>query len=69
MKTTGNRPLEKPKQREDTNRIGPAVVHGDMGCSQKKLEASVGVPPAPLLVPSHWSVSPSVTSVASVSSW
>ena len=28
------------------------VVHGAMGCSQKKLKASVVVPPAPVQVPS-----------------
>ena len=42
------------------------VVHGAMGCGQKKLSFSVAVPPAPVRVPSHRSLVQSVASVTSV---
>ena len=45
--------------------IKPAF-HGDIGCCQKKLSASVAVPPSPLRVPSQRLLAPSVTSVISV---
>ena len=44
---------------------GP-VVHGAMGCGQKKLSVSVAVPPAPVRVPSQRPLAPSVSSVTSV---
>ena len=44
---------------------GP-VVHGVMGCGQKKLSVSVAVPPAPIRVPSQRPLAPSVASVTSV---
>jgi hypothetical protein len=46
-------------------RINRPVVHGVMGCGQKKLSVSVVVPPAPVRVPSQRPLAPSVTSVAS----
>ena len=42
------------------------VVHGAMGCGQKKLSVSVAVPPAPVRVPSQRPLAPSVSSVKSV---
>ena len=42
------------------------VVHGAMGCGQKKLSFSVAVPPAPVRVPSQRPLAPSVSSVKSV---
>ena len=36
-----------------------------MGCSQKKLQASMAMPAAPVLVPSQNPVAPSVTTVTS----
>ena len=42
------------------------VVHGAMGCGQKKLSASVAVPPTPVQVPSQRPLAPSVASVTSV---
>ena len=44
---------------------GP-VLHGGMGCGQKKLVVSVAVPPAPVRVPSQRSLAPSVTPITSV---
>ena len=42
------------------------VVHGAMGCGQKKLSVSVAVPPANVRVPSQRPLAPSVGSVTSV---
>ena len=42
------------------------VVHGAMGCGQKKLPVSVAVPPAPVQVPSQRPLAQSVASVTSV---
>ena len=43
------------------------VVHGAMGCGQKrKISFSVAVPPAPVRVPSQRPLAPSVSSVESV---
>jgi hypothetical protein len=39
------------------------VVHEAMGCGQKKLLASVVVPPAPVWVPSQRPLAPSVASL------
>ena len=40
-----------------------SVVHGAMGCGQKKLSLSVAVPPAPVRVSSQRPLAPSVASV------
>ena len=42
------------------------VVHGAMGCGQKKLSVSVAVPPAPVRGPSQRPLTPSVASFTSV---
>ena len=42
------------------------VLHGEMGCGQKKLSVSVAVPPAPVRVPSQRPLALSVSSVKSV---
>jgi hypothetical protein len=46
--------------------VGRPVVHGAMGCGQKKKQpsVSVSVPPALVRVPSQRPLDPSVTSVA-----
>ena len=43
-----------------------AIVHGAMGCGQKKNFVSVAVPPAPVRVPSQRQLAPSVALVTSV---
>ena len=43
-----------------------SVVHGAMGCGQKKLSVSVTVPPAPVRVPSQRPLPPNAASVTSV---
>ena len=57
--------LRRQILQENGNVKGP-VVHGAMGCGQKKkkLSVSVVVPPAPNRVPSQRPLPPSVTSVA-----
>ena len=49
-----------------TDRITGHVVHGAMGCGQKKRSVILAVPPAPVRVHNQMSLAPIVASVTSV---
>ena len=57
--------FEGKRRKISYDSINPAV-HEAMDTTKKKLNVSVGVPPAPVQVPSQRTLAPSVTSVMSV---
>ena len=68
MDKRGNRSRNRNKNINISVNINSVrlVVHGAMGCGQKKLSVSVAVPPAPVRVPSQRPLAPSFSSVTSV---